>query len=78
MYGQEVLVGWCVVLGGLALVGYGRSFAGVTRAQRMVREIGILLRPGRPEDFRATFDPEYGRHGAALPNSRFFSYAPGW
>ncbi|AQU70432.1 DUF3592 domain-containing protein [Streptomyces niveus] len=127
MYGQEVLVGWCVVLGGLALVGYGRSFAGVTRAQRMVRvpgrivaveepahdgrkgtgipvlisfqdpstgqeftlpkkdgnglpidvawkgrEIGILFRPGRPEEFRATFDPEYGRHGVALPNFAVF------
>lgn len=127
VYGQEVLVAWCVVVGGLALVGYGRSFAGVTRAQRTVRvtgrivaveepvhdgrrgkgipvlisfqdpstgqeftlptkdgnevaievawkgrEIGILFRPGRPEDFSTTFDLEYGRHGVALPNFAVF------
>lgn len=127
MYGQEVLVGWCVVVGGLALVGYGRSLAGVTRAQRTVgvpgrivaveepahdsrkgkgvpvlisfqdpstgkpftlpnrignelpldvawegREIGILFRPGRPDDFRVTFDLESGRHGVGWPNFAVF------
>ncbi|MEV1070031.1 DUF3592 domain-containing protein [Streptomyces sp. NPDC050263] len=36
MRGQEVLEFWWVILAGPALVGYGRSLAGVTRAQRAV------------------------------------------
>ncbi|WP_043476759.1 DUF3592 domain-containing protein [Kitasatospora sp. MBT66] len=37
---------WCGVLGAVALVGYGRSLAGMTRAQRAVRV------PGRIEQVR--------------------------
>ncbi|MET9554485.1 DUF3592 domain-containing protein [Streptomyces sp. NPDC006645] len=43
MYGQEALVWWCAVLGGLAVVGYGRSLAGATRAQRRVRVLGRIV-----------------------------------
>ncbi|MFF0447586.1 DUF3592 domain-containing protein [Streptomyces sp. NPDC004609] len=42
------LVLWCVVFGALALVGYGRSLAGVTRAQRTVRAKGRIERVGEP------------------------------
>ncbi|MFJ2591088.1 hypothetical protein [Streptomyces sp. NPDC087538] len=31
---------WCGVFGAWALVGYGRSLAGMTRAQRTVRATG--------------------------------------
>lgn len=39
---------WCGVFGTSALVGYGRSLAGVTRAQRAVRAIGRIERVGEP------------------------------
>ncbi|MFI8461904.1 DUF3592 domain-containing protein [Kitasatospora sp. NPDC085464] len=39
---------WCAVLGAVALVGYGRSLAGVTRAQRMVRVRGRIERVREP------------------------------
>lgn len=39
---------WCTVLGAVALVGYGRSLAGVTRAQRMVRVRGRIERVREP------------------------------
>ncbi len=35
---------WCAVLGVVALVGYGRSLAGMTREQRMVRVRGRIER----------------------------------
>ncbi|MET4925360.1 DUF3592 domain-containing protein [Streptomyces sp. PSRA5] len=64
MYGQEVLVWWCVVLGGLAVVGYGRSLAGVTRAQRTVRV------PGRMVEIEP---PVHGGQGAnGIPVVVFF------
>ncbi|MED7952150.1 DUF3592 domain-containing protein [Streptomyces sp. BE303] len=39
---------WCGVFGALALVGYGRSLAGMTRAQRTVRAKGRIERVGEP------------------------------
>jgi hypothetical protein len=42
------LVLWCGVFGAVALVGYGRSLAGVTRAQRSVRAKGRIERVGEP------------------------------
>ncbi|MFJ2669228.1 DUF3592 domain-containing protein [Streptomyces sp. NPDC087525] len=39
---------WCGVFGTVALVGYGRSLAGVTRAQRAVRATGRIERVGQP------------------------------
>ncbi|MET9556207.1 DUF3592 domain-containing protein [Streptomyces sp. NPDC006645] len=49
-----VLLLWCVGWGVLALIGYGRSLAGVTRAQRAVRV------PGRIAEIRV---PEHGGPG---------------
>ncbi|MCB5164516.1 DUF3592 domain-containing protein [Streptomyces bambusae] len=42
------LVLWCGVFGALALVGYGRSLAGMTRAQRTVRAKGRIERVDVP------------------------------
>ncbi|MFF2013877.1 DUF3592 domain-containing protein [Streptomyces sp. NPDC058195] len=42
------LVLWCGVLGTVALVGYGRSLAGLTKAQREVRAKGLIERVGEP------------------------------
>ncbi|MFJ8471261.1 DUF3592 domain-containing protein [Kitasatospora sp. NPDC094011] len=42
------LVLWCGVFGALALVGYGRSLAGTTRAQRTVRAEGRIERVDEP------------------------------
>ncbi|QNP68648.1 DUF3592 domain-containing protein [Streptomyces roseirectus] len=42
------LVGWCAVLGVAALAGYGRSLAGLTRAQRAVRATGRIVRVREP------------------------------
>lgn len=42
------LVLWCGVFGAVALVGYGRSLAGTTRAQRAVRVKGRIERVGEP------------------------------
>ncbi|WP_031069270.1 DUF3592 domain-containing protein [Streptomyces sp. NRRL WC-3742] len=39
---------WCGVFGALALVGYGRSLAGVTKAQRTVRVKGRIERVDEP------------------------------
>lgn len=39
---------WCAVFGALALLGYGRSLAGVTRAQRAVRVTGRIERVREP------------------------------
>ncbi|WP_405986889.1 DUF3592 domain-containing protein [Streptomyces sp. NBC_00872] len=39
---------WCGVFGTVALVGYGRSLAGMTRAQRAVRAKGRIERVGEP------------------------------
>ncbi|MEU0382243.1 DUF3592 domain-containing protein [Streptomyces cyaneofuscatus] len=39
---------WCIVLGAVALVGYGRSLAGVTRDQRAVRVMGRIERVTEP------------------------------
>lgn len=39
---------WCGVFGAVALIGYGRSLAGVTRAQRTVRALGRIERVGEP------------------------------
>ncbi|MFE4173549.1 DUF3592 domain-containing protein [Streptomyces sp. NPDC056909] len=39
---------WCGVFGTVALVGYGRSLAGMTRAQRAVRARGRIERVGEP------------------------------
>ncbi|MFF3856550.1 DUF3592 domain-containing protein [Micromonospora sp. NPDC002575] len=50
---NEFLVLWCAVWGAVALVGYGMSLAGVTKAQRTVRLTG------RIEQVRAT------RHGGS-------------
>lgn len=44
---------WCGVFGAIALVGYGRSLAGVTRAQRRVRVMGRIEQVREP------------RHGAS-------------
>lgn len=54
-----VLLLWCVGCGLLALIGYGRSLAGVTRAQRAVRV------PGRTAEVRT---PRHGGDGRdAIP-----------
>ncbi|MFE3761762.1 DUF3592 domain-containing protein [Streptomyces sp. NPDC059104] len=45
-YGYLAL--WCGLFGVVALIGYGRSLAGVTRAQRMVRVVGRIERVGEP------------------------------
>ncbi|MFE2043276.1 DUF3592 domain-containing protein [Streptomyces sp. NPDC059477] len=45
---NEYLALWCAVFGTVALVGYGRSLAGVTRAQRMVRVKGRIERVTEP------------------------------
>ncbi|MET9465954.1 DUF3592 domain-containing protein [Streptomyces sp. NPDC006544] len=45
-HGYGVL--WCALFGTVALVGYGRSLAGVTRAQRTVRATGRIERVGEP------------------------------
>ncbi|MFJ4184920.1 DUF3592 domain-containing protein [Kitasatospora sp. NPDC089509] len=42
------LVPWCGVFGAAALVGYGRSLAGMTRAQRTVRVRGRIERVDEP------------------------------
>lgn len=42
------LVLWCGVFGTIALVGYGRSLAGMTRAQRAVRAKGRIERVDEP------------------------------
>ncbi|MHA6760024.1 DUF485 domain-containing protein [Streptacidiphilus sp. PAMC 29251] len=42
------LVLWCGVFGVVALIGYRRSLAGVTRAQRMVRVMGRIERVREP------------------------------
>ncbi|MEU6929764.1 DUF3592 domain-containing protein [Streptomyces sp. NPDC046374] len=42
------LLWWCGVFGVVALVGYGRSLAGVTRAQRAVRVMGRIERVRQP------------------------------
>ncbi|MFG3532527.1 DUF3592 domain-containing protein [Streptomyces sp. NPDC047917] len=42
------LVPWCGVFGAVALVGYGRSLAGTTRAQRTVRAKGRIERVDEP------------------------------
>ncbi|WP_416972996.1 DUF3592 domain-containing protein [Streptomyces sp. 4F14] len=42
------LTWWCAVLGVLALAGYGRSLAGVTKAQRTVRTTGRIERVREP------------------------------
>ncbi|MGW2307620.1 DUF3592 domain-containing protein [Actinomadura luteofluorescens] len=39
---------WCAVWGTVALLGYGRSLAGMTRAQRTVRVTGRIERVGEP------------------------------
>ncbi|MGW2592699.1 DUF3592 domain-containing protein [Streptomyces sp. NPDC001515] len=39
---------WCAVLGVVALVGYGRALAGVTRGQRAVRVMGRIERVEEP------------------------------
>lgn len=42
------LVLWCGVFGAVALIGYGRSLAGVTRTQRMVRVMGRIEQVREP------------------------------
>lgn len=39
---------WCGVFGAVALIGYGRSLAGVTRAQRTVRVVGRIEQVREP------------------------------
>ncbi|MFD7071376.1 DUF3592 domain-containing protein [Streptomyces sp. NPDC059913] len=51
---------WCVVLGAVALVGYGRSLAGVTRGQRAVRVMGRIERVAEPRHGSS------GREGIAV------------
>jgi hypothetical protein len=51
---------WCVVLGAVALVGYGRSLAGVTRGQRAVRVMGRIERVTEPRHGSS------GREGIAV------------
>lgn len=55
---HEALLLWCAGCGVLALIGYGRSLAGVTRAQRAVRV------PGRIAEVRI---PEHG--GPGIPGT---------
>ncbi|WP_406130664.1 DUF3592 domain-containing protein [Streptomyces sp. NBC_00989] len=45
---HEYLVLWCAVSGTWALLGYGLSLAGVTRAQRTVRVVGRIERVREP------------------------------
>ncbi|MDX3520113.1 DUF3592 domain-containing protein [Streptomyces scabiei] len=45
---QAYLVLWCGALGTVALVGYARSLAGTTRAQRAVRVMGRMERVREP------------------------------
>lgn len=45
---DEFLVLWCAVWGVVALVGYGMSLAGVTKAQRTVRLTGRIQRVREP------------------------------
>ncbi|KXK60316.1 hypothetical protein AWW66_19550 [Micromonospora rosaria] len=45
---DEFLVLWCAVWGAVALVGYGMSLAGVTKAQRTVRLTGRIERVREP------------------------------
>ncbi|MEV7942002.1 MULTISPECIES: DUF3592 domain-containing protein [unclassified Kitasatospora] len=45
---HDCLALWCGVFGTLALLGYGRSLAGVTRAQRTVRVMGRIERVQEP------------------------------
>ncbi|MFI6698684.1 DUF3592 domain-containing protein [Streptomyces sp. NPDC050509] len=45
---DDFLVLWCAVWGMVALVGYGRSLAGVTKAQRTVRLTGRIERVREP------------------------------
>ncbi|MFE7524351.1 DUF3592 domain-containing protein [Kitasatospora sp. NPDC057542] len=45
-----ILALWCGVFGLVALVGYGRSLAGVTRAQRTVRVTGRIERVREPRN----------------------------
>ncbi|MFD5070553.1 DUF3592 domain-containing protein [Streptomyces sp. NPDC058369] len=51
---------WCVVLGAVALVGYGRSLAGATRGQRAVRVMGRIERVTEPRHGSS------GREGIAV------------
>ncbi|MGW6204283.1 DUF3592 domain-containing protein [Streptomyces sp. NPDC055089] len=51
---------WCIVLGAFALVGYGRSLAGVTRGQRAVRVMGRIERVTEPRHGSS------GRQGIAV------------
>ncbi|MGW1430786.1 DUF3592 domain-containing protein [Streptomyces sp. NPDC002431] len=51
---------WCVALGAVALVGYGRSLAGVTRGQRAVRVLGRIERVAEPRHGSS------GREGIAV------------
>ncbi|MFI6653015.1 DUF3592 domain-containing protein [Streptomyces sp. NPDC050529] len=51
---------WCIVLGAVALVGYGRSLAGVTRGQRAVRVMGRIERVTEPRHGSS------GREGIAV------------
>ncbi|WP_370740959.1 hypothetical protein [Streptomyces sp. Ncost-T10-10d] len=48
MSSDEVLALWWVVPAGLALLGYGRSLAGVTRAQRAVWVKARIVEVGQP------------------------------
>lgn len=48
MNGHEVLESWWLLPAGLALLGYGRSLAGVTRAQRAVWVKARIVAVGRP------------------------------
>ncbi|MFD5438030.1 DUF3592 domain-containing protein [Kitasatospora sp. NPDC127067] len=45
-----ILALWCGVFGAVALVGYGRSLAGLTKAQRAVRVKGRIERVGEPRN----------------------------
>ncbi|MFJ2868875.1 DUF3592 domain-containing protein [Kitasatospora sp. NPDC087314] len=45
---NEFLTLWCGVFGAMALLGFGRSLAGVTRGQRMVRVMGRIERVREP------------------------------
>ncbi|MFF0227213.1 DUF3592 domain-containing protein [Streptomyces sp. NPDC004629] len=45
---DEFLLLWCAVWGGVALVGFGMSLAGVTKAQRTVRLTGRIERVREP------------------------------
>ncbi|MET8540604.1 DUF3592 domain-containing protein [Kitasatospora sp. NPDC004799] len=47
---HRILLLWCGAFGLLALVGYGRSLAGVTRAQRTVRVTGRIERVREPRN----------------------------